>query len=523
MKNKKSLLTIGLLTLIFIAGLLIRSFLNYSIPDILNRDEAALAYNGLMINQIGKDEFGVSYPLTFESFGDYKLPGYPYTLAALFSFAPIDDATVRIPSIVAGSILILLSFWLAKELKLKNYQALFFSFITAISPIFIFYSRIAFEANVALSFLVLFLIFLIRFSNKPKLISLNTFAIVTSIIMAISFYNTPLLLLPFIILGTPFLLGLKKPKKWFPLIILLGIIFTTTFTALNTITSQKAGITIFSDETTWTNYVTYRETFTGITKLILGNKYAYYLKIILSNLILSFSPHFLVTSGGTHPWHNLPNWGHLYWSVYVLGWIGLLTTIYQQLKNFKLKKFLKTEQPQLFLLFLTIASLAPSVITVDAPHATRSLLFIYLWLIWATFAIRYFKKILLIPLVLILFIESGWYLNQYFNHYINNQPQSLKTGFDSTINFVEEEHGDKLVAIVDPDGYQYILTAWYLQIDPQVFLDTVIKQLPNRIGFKYGQQLTHYHFIAHPDDRINSEKVLVEWDNQKQKWITHIF
>ena len=69
----------------------------------------------------------------------------------------------------------------------------------------------------------------------------------------------------------------------------------------------------------------------------------------------------------------------------------------------------------------------------------------------------------------------------------------------------------------DPDGFQYILTAWYLKTPPEEFFSTIIKQLPDKIGFKYGQQLSNYHFIANSDDRDESETVLVEWIDNKWK------
>ena len=86
---------------------------------------------------------------------------------------------------------------------------------------------------------------------------------------------------------------------------------------------------------------------------------------------------------------------------------------------------------------------------------------------------------------------------------------------------IEEKYPEEKVAIVDSSGYQYILTAWYLQTSPQQFFETIVKQLPDRIGFKYGEQLTHYHFIANASDRDETETVLVEWvDNQ---WQFHQF
>ncbi|MDH5532855.1 MAG: glycosyltransferase family 39 protein [Candidatus Pacebacteria bacterium] len=496
-----------ILAFIIFIGFLIRIFNLSSLPLILNRDEAALAYNGLLISQSAKDEFAKSWPLTLESFGDYKLPGYPYTLAILFKILPINDFTVRLPSVLAGTLLIFISYFLARNFKFSIKQSLFFSFLIALGPIFIFYSRIAFEANVALT---LFVISITLLTLPKSNLKTDLWAGVITFI-AILFYNTPLLLLPFIILALIISRGIKKPQNWLPVASLLTFIFIIMFMGLAGISSQKSGITIFSDETIWTESVTHYNSYTGISQKILGNKIVFYITKIWPRFFESFSMHFLVTGGGTHPWHNLPTHAHLYYTTYFLGLVGLLLLIFKSMRDKK----------HLFILLILISSLAPSVITVDSPHATRSLLFIYLLTFTGLYSLtiirkKYFKKILSL-LVLLVILESSRYMYLYFGKYPATQPSSLKIGYPELINEVNKNHSDKNIAVIDEAGFQYILTAWYLKIPSDEFFSTIIKQLPDRIGFKYGQQLSNYHFIAHPDDRDEAETVLVEWiDNRWQ-------
>ncbi|NCN87784.1 MAG: hypothetical protein GW941_02720 [Candidatus Pacebacteria bacterium] len=500
-----------ILALIIFIGFIIRVWNVQSLPQILNRDEAALAYNGLLLSLTGKDEFQRQFPLTLESFGDYKLPGYPYTLALLFKFLPVNDFTVRLPSVIAGTLLILISFYFAKNFKFKDNLALLFSFLIAISPIFIFYSRIAFEANVALTIFVGAITLLTI--HKPKLkTDLVAFLLA---LLAVLFYNTPLILLPFLVISLIFSRGIKKPKKWLPITSLLTVLFIIMFFSLTSISSQKSGITIFSDETIWQESVNYYNSYTGISQKIFGNKFVFYITKIWPRFLDSFSMKFLVTSGGTHPWHNLPSHSHLLYTSYFISLIGLLILIRKTFISRKL----------FFVLLMLISSLAPSVITVDSPHATRSLLFIYLFIFSGLYFLtiirkNYLKKALLI-ITLLVSIEAGRYLYLYFYKYPARQPASLNVGFEQMIKETEEKYPDQNIAIVDGAGFQYILTAWYLKISPEDFFQTNIKQLPDKIGFKYGQQLTHYHFIANANDRDESETILVEWvDNQ---WQVHQF
>lgn len=498
-----------ILAFIVVLGLMIRVWQVDSLPKILNRDEAALAYNAYLISQTGKDEFGKSFPLTFESFGDYKLPGYVYTLAILFKILPANDFIVRLPSVIAGTWLVVAGFFLAKNFKFSNKLALTLATVIALNPVFWFYSRIAFEANVALAFFATALVFFTL--NKPNIRTDLNGVVLT--IIAILFYNTPLLLLPFLGFSLLIIRGLKTPKKWLPVGALLAMVFAFFYWQLSTLTAQKSGITWFNDETTWDESVKYYNQFSGFEQKILGNRFVFFGQKIIPKVIASFSPKFLVTNGGSHPWHTLPNWGHLYWSTYIFGLIGLILMLSVAKSDSKIRGIV------LLLLF----ALIPSVITVDAPHATRSLLFLLIFSLTSVFTLHYLPKKFNQPLITIFiisqFLSAAFYGYHYFFIFPEKQPQSLQVGFDQAIQKIEQSQPKAKVAVVDESGYQYILTAWYLKLEPSLFLNTVVKQLPTKIGFKYGEQVSHYHFIANRADRDPSETILLEWKDNL--WQSH--
>ena len=64
------------LLVILLLAIVVRFWALGSLPVILNRDEAALGYNALLLVQQGVDEWGRQWPITLTSFGDYKLVGY---------------------------------------------------------------------------------------------------------------------------------------------------------------------------------------------------------------------------------------------------------------------------------------------------------------------------------------------------------------------------------------------------------------------------------------------------------------
>ena len=499
-----------LLLAIFFLGLSLRLFNVAKLPAILNRDEAALAYNAFLIKETAKDEWQTKWPLTFKSFGDYKLPGYIYLLAALFTVLPINDFSTRLPSILAGSLLIIVAFFFARDiLGVQKKSALLMSLLVAVSPVFFFYSRIAFEANLALFLFVSALYFL--FKEKENFL-FGSFLL----FLAVLTYNTPLLLLPFLIALLIYQIGWKNQKKWLRPTILLALILAWAILNFYTLTAQKSGITIFSDFTTWESFANYRSGFGGIWQSILGNKYVFYSRLIWQNILESFSLNFLVQNGGSHPWHALPSYGHLFYLSYFLAIFMLIDILGEIAIAFFDKSFKKKH---LILLYLLLAALIPSVITVDSPHATRSLFFFFVFIAFAVLFVDKLTKIfakqsklIFILVAFLLSIESFFYYRQYFLNYPNQQEKILFSQFSDLIVESQEKYANEPIAVIDDGGYQYILAAWYLKVPSEQFFATIHYQQADKINFYYGEKLLNYHFIKDLEDRSSEEKVLLSKD-----------
>ncbi|HEX7017949.1 MAG TPA: hypothetical protein VF209_03525 [Patescibacteria group bacterium] len=521
------------LALLTLGGFLLRFYSVGSNPSILNRDEAALAYNAYLLKEAGQDEWGRSWPLALESFGDYKLPGYPLLLLTFFTFLPLEDWVVRLPSVIAGTLLIPLSFFFAKRFKFSDSLSLLFAFIIALAPVFFFYSRIAFEANVGLALLVGALVLLL--SRNRNQLFMDAIALILMVV-AVFTYNTPLLLVPFVVPAVIFFRGWGNLRSWFIPVIGLSTIFVVVMSLLWPLTSQKSGITIFTDESTWSQWVSFRESLPASAQSSIGSRYFYWLGVMLVNFGQSFSPRFLITEGGTHPWHSLPNYGHTYFTVYILGIFGLLTlfpsffTLFKcWVTNFdagmkvaatRCAATLELIKPEMMLLYLLIVSLAPSVITVDSPHTTRSLFFIYIFYLLSirglAIAIEHLGKskkaatILIVLFMGVMLLETSKYFYRYFYTFPTQQKKWFP-GFQDAIQELERRFPHEEVAVVDGGGFHYILTAWYLKIPADQYLQTNVRQLPDRIGFRYGERVTHYHFIGHPEDRSH-EKAMLLWE-----------
>ena len=520
MKNKIfQPITIAIISITVVAFIL-RVYQSAQLVRQLNRDEAALAYNSFLLQKTGKDEWGVSWPITPKSFGDSKLIGYHAILVGLFSVLPYEDWVVRLPSVFFGSLLVLLGAVLVKQLGGSSSASVLSALSITFAPVLIHFSRFAYEAVVALFLYVAacVLLFASPSDEKKRMVFDGLAAIL--IFLSLLTYNTPLLITPFLIIAVPFVRNIRLVRSWIPATLFVGIAWLLGVAVLFPMLSQKSGISIFSDETILQTYPAYRANFNGLAQSVLGNQYVFYANQIISRFVASFNPTFLLFSGGAHPWHSLAGHGHLTIPILAVSIFGIIRS-----HKHKLGKPL---------LFLLLTSLVPASITVDAPHATRSLFFFFLLAVYSGLGFDYLRswilkvlpnqnsfksRTLLFWVVTLLIVISG---SRYYFDYISNYPiqaqVAYQLGFNTLVAQVESDYPEEMVAVVDPGGYQYISAAWYSKLDPETFFSSVVKQQPTHIGLQYGERVGRYHFIAQESDRANDETILITWNATTAQW-----
>src|SRR3989344_3335383 len=92
-------------------------------PPSLDWDEASLGYNAYSIIRTGADEYGNAFPLlSIRSFNDYKPPMYVYSLIPSLLLFGKTDFAVRFPSALAGTLTVLVTYFLAKELFRRSLE-----------------------------------------------------------------------------------------------------------------------------------------------------------------------------------------------------------------------------------------------------------------------------------------------------------------------------------------------------------------------------------------------------------------
>ena len=129
-----------------------------SLPRGFYKDEISIAYNAHLIATTGRDEFGVSWPMYIESFGDTKNAGYVYLSALVTRLFGLTLWTVRMPSLLCWLLGTLLFYLLGRRLWPAAPARIFLLSLLAFTPSLFCMSRVGFEVIALYPALGLFLL-----------------------------------------------------------------------------------------------------------------------------------------------------------------------------------------------------------------------------------------------------------------------------------------------------------------------------------------------------------------------------
>ncbi|HOZ53701.1 MAG TPA: glycosyltransferase family 39 protein, partial [bacterium] len=141
------------LLIILIISIFLRSYKLSTTPPV-NSDEAALAYNAFSLLETGKDEHGISWPLHFKSFGDYKPGGYVYLSLPFIKILGLNTLAIRLPNLILSVLSIYFFYKLVSLLSIRT-LGFYSTIVLSLSPWHIHFSRGAWESCTALSFTII--------------------------------------------------------------------------------------------------------------------------------------------------------------------------------------------------------------------------------------------------------------------------------------------------------------------------------------------------------------------------------
>jgi 4-amino-4-deoxy-L-arabinose transferase-like glycosyltransferase len=422
------------LLLTVLLGFLLRFYLVTVHPP-LDVDEYSVAYNAYSIATTGKDEWGASFPLFFRAFGDYKLAFDIYTVAAGFVVFGVHDLLIRLPSVIWGTLSIILTYSLI-QLFFQNKKLSFFgSLLMALSPYTIYFSRIASGSISQFFFTFLSIVFFLYYVKKQRFFYL----IISVLALIITLYTYPSSWIISPLIGIYMLGQVIWQRKWkyIPLIIVFYISFMPVFFQFfygNS--SVRLAHTSFWGEGKGSeleiNELRGHEKNSLVSKIFF-NKATQYTYIFATNYIKHFDLSYLIFAK-EYPVLQSSIYPPLYFIFMPFYFYGLYALI---------KK--KRENPLwLFILFWIIIAPLPSAITDGAVNSKRYLTFLgsdILLILLGLQNISLGKKPRYLVIIFLLFcIQIGLFFNFYYNNYVEFAKSNLYFKANALRSFIKENY-----------------------------------------------------------------------------------
>ena len=509
------------LVLIFFSIFLISAFLRlYNISEIppgVNRDEASIGYTAYSLLHTGKDEYGRFLPFSFESFGDWKLPFYIYSVVPFVKALGLNSLAVRLPSAILGISSVVLIFFFIRLLFRNNTLSLLTMFLVAISPWHIHLSRVESESNAAVFMIIVAtVLFLLSLKKKRWLIIPSAFFFaLTYFTYAGNHIFTTLLILGLAFIYRP---SLKIEKYTIAAVIVFGVMTGTIFyhTLLGADATKLSGISIFGDPSIVHTKIEIprneHENPQSFLSKILHNKATFALERVGQNYLNSFSAEFLFIKGGENKAHNIINFGNVYLIEAPFLLFGLIYLVV----------FKKGKEKKLILLWLFIAPIATSI-TKDAPHTNRIFaIFPILPFIVACGIYWMFKdgikenlgKVFALALILLFTLNFALYIDRYYVHFPRNEGQSWGTGYEKLVEYLSTENNRPGKVVISRQQYSpYIYLLFYGKYDPASYQRMVVRYPPTKDQFVHVKSFDRYEFreINWVEDVKLPNTLLVDW------------
>jgi 4-amino-4-deoxy-L-arabinose transferase-like glycosyltransferase len=213
-----------------IAALLVLYFAGQSHnPPGHDADESSIAYNALMISRGGVDEYGVSFPLYFRSFGEYKNPVYIYLLSGVFKVIGPTALTPRRLSATLGIGAALVLGWLAWKVTKRGSVAVLTTVFAALTPLLFEVSRLALEVAMFPIVVALFLVAARRAYEQPRWNARLIVALVATLVLVTYTYTAGRMLGPVFALLLVLFATRERAKALAAVWLLFGIMLVPMF------------------------------------------------------------------------------------------------------------------------------------------------------------------------------------------------------------------------------------------------------------------------------------------------------
>lgn len=462
-----------LLLCILIIAATLRFYKLGVIPASMNTDEVAIGYNAYSILKTGKDEYGRKFPLLFQSFDDYKLPAYIYFTVPSVAVFGLHDVSVRLPSAFFGTLTVLATYFFVEALFVNPEIALLSALLLAVSPWHLQFSRSAYEANLAVFFTVVGTTCLLRSLKR------SAWYIPGFLLLALSVwsYHSSRIFIPLILVGfvALYFREILKSKLTFSIgiILCIGICMPLFLLSISSSGLVRAkGVSAMDDPGLTARNAAWRLTDINLHipfSNIFHNQRSKNAEVVLKGYLDHYNPNFFFSEIVQGKYHA-PGVGLLYiWELPVLLYgIHMVANMKGKGKIFLF----------LWFLFAPVAA-AP---THMLPHPVRAMIFLPSLQIFVAIGLREFYvryvargkttgKLILGTGILIIILNFGYYLHQYYIHGPIDNAEDWQYGHEQVVQTVSkiQDKFDKVIVSTSLDQ-PYIFFLYYLRYDPARYL-----------------------------------------------------
>ena len=358
------------LIIILLSAFLIR-YINLGNTPSLNPDEAALGYNAYSLILTGKDEHGISWPLHFKSFGDFKPGGYVYLALPFIKILGLTPLAVRLPNLIFSVLAIYFLYKLIFLLTLDFRISLLSALVLSLSPWHIHFSRGAWESSVALSFIVIGTYFFFK-SIKEKFLFNFTLFVVFYVLSMYLYHSAriiaPLLALSLLILYFKNLLK-RTPQIFIPIIIGFILTLPVLLSFINNGGTQRfggVGLTADQGPVNRANELLNNHKNLNTYVKIIHSKRILYLISWAQKYSSHFEFNFLAVNGDEVPRSKSPEMGQIHLIEIPFLILGIIFLIRD-------KSIFKSKKSKIFIFVWLLISPLASSLTFQAPSALRAL------------------------------------------------------------------------------------------------------------------------------------------------------
>ena len=502
-----------------------------SVPISPDWDEVSWGYNTYSILNTGHDEYGKFLPVLLQSYNDFKPALYAYLSIIPIAILGLSLTALRFANAFFSVMAVITTYFLVKELLKRKDLALLSSFLLAISPWAIQFSRFAHEATVGVSFNLLTILFLLKGLKKPY------FLFLSALFSALALYTyqsekifAPLLMILLVIIYKKELFRINKKYllSFFAvgLLVALPMLFSIV---KNPQSLNRAKSTSFVSDTKFFPHTAKRlmvdRQNNDYVGLVMDNRRVVYARQIIGAYLSHYDLNWLFVTGDL-PRHHAPGMGLLYlWELPFL-LFGIYCFIFSEKFNKKSK---------LLLLSWFLLAPIPASISNDVPQAGRTLNFLPTMQIFIAVGlissisrlsnIRYqianiqIKYLIFTMYFLFLIFNISYYLNQYFVQQNYFYSKDWQYGYENAIEYVNWVKGDYEKVVVSdetPLDQSYMFFLFYLKYPPAKYQmsphninnHNFDKFEFRKIDWEKDQNLENTLFVGRPTDFNASSRLL---------------